>query len=82
MFVFTPKPQILSVGERCSRLKQACEFEAELAARGAIGLSIAGTLRPSTLGFLEPLSCLGFWCSSAVRHRPRDTSVQAACAAS
>ena len=36
VFVFTPKPQILSVGERCSRLKQACEFEAELAARGAL----------------------------------------------
>lgn len=34
--VFTPKPQILSVGERCSRLKQACEFEAEIAERGAL----------------------------------------------
>ena len=34
--LFTPKPQILPVGERCARLKQACEFEAEIAERGAL----------------------------------------------
>ena len=34
--VFTPKPQILPVGERCARLGQACEFEAEIAERGAL----------------------------------------------
>ena len=36
MFLFTPKPQILPVGERCSRLRQACEFESEISERGAL----------------------------------------------
>ena len=36
LYIFTPKPQILSVGERCARLKQACEFEAEISERGAL----------------------------------------------
>ena len=34
--LFTPKPQVQPVGERCNRIKQLCEFEAEISERGAL----------------------------------------------